>query len=319
MQKSENKYFIFDRPKKYNFKFFLKYVCITILNFFYHVWVRIGSPKETSKTYTVSICAIFKNEGPYLFEWIEFCRTIGIDHFYLYNNNSTDDFLNVLQPYIESKVVTLIDWPQRQGQIAAYQDCIKNFSSETNWLGFIDIDEFIVPIHDNNIKTYLKKFSRYPSVKLYWQVFGTSGYVERNIKSSILSDFIVCWRKHDEVGKCFYNTAFKFKPNIPQNKGLHHSLWGTHNGINIPPVNCFGAFSNRGIEKATTSDFPIQVNHYFTKSFNEYIQKTSKGDVYYKKNPHTLAYFYRHEMYCGKVDYSAYKYLLKVKQVLMGN
>lgn len=316
MKKSENKYFIFDHPQKYNFRFILKYVFITIINFFYHLWLHVNAPKIVSKKYIVSVCAIFKDEAPYLQEWIEFCRTIGVDHFYLYNNNSVDDFMNILQPYIKDEIVTLIDWPQNQQQMQAYLNCIERFSGETNWIGFIDIDEFIVPIHDNNIKNYLYKFSKYPSVKLYWQVFGTSGYLTRDITSPVVADFTVCWRKHDEVGKCFYNTAFDFNPNVSQNKGFHHSFWGVHNGINIPPVNCFGAFSNRGIEKANTTDFPIQINHYFTKSLNEYVHKASKGDVYYKKNPHDFSYFYRHEMCSGEVDYHAYKYLVKVKQVL---
>ena len=67
---------------------------------------------------------------------------------------------------------------------------------------------------------------------------------------------------------------------------------------------------------AKTSDFPIQINHYFTKSYKEYAMKRAKGDVYFKINPHDEAYFYEHEMKCTSTDYSAYKYLIKLKHKL---
>ena len=44
--------------------------------------------------------------------------------------------------------------------------------------------------------------------------------------------------------------------------------------------------------------------------------KCAKGDVYFENNPHDEAYFYRHEMRCTSVDYSAYKYLNKLKLVM---
>ena len=51
-----------------------------------------------------------------------------------------------------------------------------------------------------------------------------------------------------------------------------------------------------------------------TKSFDEYVEKRAKGDVYYEVNPHDEEYFYAHEMRCRTVDYSAYKYLIKLKR-----
>lgn len=41
--------------------------------------------------------------------------------------------------------------------------------------------------------------------------------------------------------------------------------------------------------------------------------KRGKGDVYFKINPHDEDYFYEHEMKCTSTDYSAYKYLIKLK------
>jgi hypothetical protein len=38
----------------------------------------------------IGVCAIFKDEAPYLLEWIAFHRMVGIDLLVLYDNGSTD-------------------------------------------------------------------------------------------------------------------------------------------------------------------------------------------------------------------------------------
>jgi hypothetical protein len=57
----------------------------------------------------VGIAAVFNDEAPYLKEWIDYHRLIGVKHFYLYNHSSTDDYQNVLKPYIDEELVDLIE------------------------------------------------------------------------------------------------------------------------------------------------------------------------------------------------------------------
>ncbi len=59
----------------------------------------------------LAVAAIFRNEAPYLAEWIEFHRLVGVEKFYLFNNLSADEYLTVLQPYIDDDIVELIEWP----------------------------------------------------------------------------------------------------------------------------------------------------------------------------------------------------------------
>ncbi len=137
------------------------------------------------KKYQVCATAIFKNEAPYLKEWIEYNRLIGVEHFYLYNNESDDHYLTVLAPYIKSGIVTLTDWvngPEYNvtyawvlaTQMPAYEHAIKTFGHETKWLAVIDVDEFILPITSYKINDLLDKYEAYPGLLIYWQLYGTS-------------------------------------------------------------------------------------------------------------------------------------------------
>lgn len=311
----EDKYFIFDSPHRTDIKAKVKLAIQKAKSCIYKLYLNCNPVKErVNAKYNVSICAIFKNEASYLKEWLEFNHIVGIEHFYMYNNNSEDNFREILAPYIEKGMVTLVEWPHNQQQMQAYKDCIRKYSHETRWMGFIDIDEFIVPKSTDNIYDFLKPFEKNRgSVNIYWRLYGSSGLKKRDINGLVVEDFTVCWPKYCDIGKCFYNTAYGFDDVTEKNSVLHHWFWANVRGKNLPPVNVFDYVSTPRNNNAKTNEFPIQINHYFTKSYEEYAIKRSKGDVYFITNPHDEEYFFEHEMKCIGVDYSAYKYLIKLK------
>lgn len=148
--------------------------------------------------YELSICAIFKNDAPYLKEWIEYHKLVGVDHFYLYNNGSTDGYKRVLRPYVERKEVTLIEWPDQKReewdhfnawvwttQLTAYEDAFQRASGVSRWVAPIDTDEFIVPVKDEKITAVLKRYEESPALCVYWKLYGTSS-VSHLPKKSLL-------------------------------------------------------------------------------------------------------------------------------------
>jgi hypothetical protein len=316
----ENKHFIFDRPMPISMKGFIEYIGFSVLDIYHRCRMNIFCPKtEQSKKYRVAICAMFKNEGFYLKEWIEFHKIVGIEHFYLYNNFSDDNYLEILQPYIISNLVTLIDWPVPQGQIPAYTDCFEKYSGESQWIGMIDIDEFIVPVKYENIYTFLKPFEKKRgSVLIYWKNFGTNGFITRDYrKNLVIEDFTVCWRKHVNIGKCFINT--NFTPAISKQYLVHHEAWTSRNGKIFPPVNCddhIAIFNKYNIIKSQV--MPIQINHYLVKSLEEFEMKNSKGDSFFKNHSGKQKYL-TYEKHNTSVDYNAYKFLMQLKQNIHQN
>ena len=55
--------------------------------------------------YDLAVTAILKDEGHYLKEWLDYHLLAGVDHFYLYNNDSTDNQAEVAAPYVKAGLV----------------------------------------------------------------------------------------------------------------------------------------------------------------------------------------------------------------------
>jgi len=144
---------------------------------------------KKTKKYNLSMCAFFKNEAKSLKEWLEYHLVVGVDHFYLYNNGSYDQFREILNPYIKRGVVTLIYWPdlieaQKKDKtwmwvlstlISAYENAIKiRTANETKWLVFADVNEFLVPIEAKKLSEVLEKYGRYPGIIIPMDFFDAS-------------------------------------------------------------------------------------------------------------------------------------------------
>jgi hypothetical protein len=156
-----------------------------IMQSFCGVKSQLLAAKEKHKKfkYDLVICALFRNEELYMKEWIEFHKLIGVQHFYLYDNGSTDRSLEILQPYIEAKLVDVFPWPLETSnqqdnlhrlQLPVYRHALEIVKHKAKWAAFIDIDEFIFPVQKDNLLDVLKQYSQYGGLTANWQMYGTS-------------------------------------------------------------------------------------------------------------------------------------------------
>jgi hypothetical protein len=124
----------------------------------------------------LAVCAIYRDEAPYLREWIEFHRLVGAERFFLYDNRSRDDHRAVLAPYVSGGIVELIDWPQFPGQCAAFSDCLERHRDDARWIAFLDIDEFLFSPTFRPLPQILSDYEQYPGVGVNFALFGSSGH-----------------------------------------------------------------------------------------------------------------------------------------------
>lgn len=280
---------------------FIKYLRLLFNNCFIRLFFR--NKEEQKKSY-VSVCAIFKNEAKYLKEWIDYHLIVGVDHFYLYNNYSDDNYEKVLKPYIQRQLVTLIQWDMPAGQIPAYNDCLKRFGDDSSWIGFIDLDEFVTPLKFTNIPDWLKQFAKFPCVMCFWKMFSSSGLLKEDKEKPVVEQFFLAQEKHTSP-KMFFNTRFR---NWLASENFLHSCRLKFFGRVCPQYPHLFMY---GSEKLR--DPEIQINHYFNKSLAYYIEKKIPVGMADRAGFRTMDLFWDCENLAVVPDYSAWRFLIRLK------
>lgn len=127
----------------------------------------------------LSLCMNFKNESPYLKEWIDYHLNIGIEHFYLFDNDSTDEYLKILEPYRNKKLVTLHSSKKNPIKPFVYEYVLNTYRNDTRWLGFLDCDEFLCPTNKDDVREIFIEYEKFPGVGINWKMFGNNGHIKK--------------------------------------------------------------------------------------------------------------------------------------------
>ena len=219
---------------------------------------------------------MFKNEARYLKEWIEYHRIQGVEKFYLYNNESTDEFLSILEPYIEKDIVSLTAWPTPNRsknhvnvQKKAYNQALKKDDNQSVWMAFIDIDEFIVPTKATNLVSYLHQFDynqEVGSIAINWQLYGTSNIEKLDKEALVTENFVMKGHRDCYFGKILSNKHIKsiVKPKACKSMTIHYP--------NLLPG--YREYPGDQVQKSMSRPVnveQIRVNHYWTRDEDFFI------------------------------------------------
>lgn len=128
---------------------------------------------------THGVVAIVKDERPYLVEWVAWYRLLGFDRLTLYSNDCSDGTDRLLDAMAEKGLVTHRRWPSREGvsaQASAYADAVAR--CDTEWMLFVDADEFLHLAQDAGIAGFMARFGAdVGAVAINWRIFGSSGHL----------------------------------------------------------------------------------------------------------------------------------------------
>ena len=314
LKMTENKRLILGNTRDYDVIYLLYYLILVIYDWFAKLWLLLFPARIIEKKYMFSLCTCFKNEASNLKEWVEYHKLIGVDHFYLYNNNSTDNYMDVLTPYIEDGSVTLVDFPQSPIQPHCYEHWINTYRQESSWLAMTDIDEYLVPLKDNNIKDWLNKWKKYPVIQIYWKMFGASGKIEHDNSRLNTEQYTNSWPKLYDCGKIIFNTNYDINISF----GMMHHTMACCNGLKIAPVNVWRKMVMFGINRHCSREVDIQINHYWSRAYEKYVEKLGKGDSAYSNNWKNFDTFLWHEQHNTSVDMTIYRFMVQLKLKMNG-
>jgi len=218
--------------------------------------------------YFLSLCAIIKDENN-LIEFILYHWLIGVEHFYIYDNDSNPSIKNILDNYIFKKICTIIEFPGKAQQINAYNHCIKNFGDKTKWLCIIDGDEYILPKKHMSLKEFLLEYDNYHAIGINWVFFGTSFHEKKQV-GFIIDNYRYCSDKQDKHIKSIFKPKY-----IKYCYNQHYvELYDPLKYVDPKKNIIYGPYNN--IENSNI----IQINHYFTKSFEDLYEKHNRGKAY---------------------------------------
>lgn len=258
----------------------------------------------------LSIVTILKCEGPYLKEWLDYHLLAGVNHFYLYDNESPDNQSEVAKPYVEAGLVDYFPFPGNRMQMVAYNDAVKRFKFQSRYMAFLDGDEFIYPkfnkidlrpvIGGGIIELVDEILSHDPNaagLAINWQVFGSNNLEKADYSRGVLERF-TRRASNDWEGNTLVKTiANPLTINNIVNPHYAKYFEGKYaineNGDKVPKsVNRANA---EAFNDPVTYD-KIVINHYHTKSREEYKVKRQRGLAdQIAKDPYPERQFTRHD------------------------
>jgi len=279
---------------------------------------KLAELAQNTPLYECAICLIIRDENEYLKEWFEWHIGQGVQHFYIYDHGSVEpvaDFVQSLDSYISDRV-TVIDHSgsHANAQHEAYNGCLKRFGHETRWLGFIDSDEMVRIKDGKKLPDFLAEFTDYAGLFMPWVVYNANGQKdktgapcrERFTREAPKEMWL-------DIGKVFVQPSL-----------MHYMM--IHNGIpaeGFAVVDALGEpFEEASISKPGVSGERICVDHYYTKSHQEWLEKISRGacdpnysrryDEFFHYNPDLVEY---REKIIPIQEYEvSKKYLMQIKQ-----
>lgn len=224
--------------------------------------------------YKASICAIVKDEGRYIREWLSYHSAIGFEHFFIFDNESTDDTSDALRLAQNKGICSYQPWPSTRGprpQLSAYKTGLQLARQETEWLAFIDADEFINLKKHRSIGDFLTSYSDADAIGINWRIFGSSseiGYRPKLVMERFRYASPVLFGANHHI-KTIAKTSALVKPFIHTHNLVDGSVF-----LNADRTLLKGFPAAR--QDAVSHDI-IQINHYFTKSYEEWCAKKARG------------------------------------------
>lgn len=218
-----------------------------------------NQPKKFKYYLSLTICV--KDEGDYILEWLEYYLLQGVEHFYIYNNNGTDNTKDIIKSYIDKGIVTWIEYPGLKMQAPIYNDAVNKYKNQTRWMGFIDADEFIVPLKHKTLAEAFKDYEDYSQVLMHWVCYGNSGHKYKT-EGLVIERFT----KHEAGISRSTKAIVNPRAVLWVDVHAHEVLGDTVN-----------EYKQKLYKKSEPTADIFQINHYVVKSDEEFLKKKKKG------------------------------------------
>ncbi|MBR1600194.1 MAG: glycosyltransferase family 92 protein, partial [Alphaproteobacteria bacterium] len=215
---------------------------------------------------------------------------------------------HILLPYISQGIVIYRYYPGKAMQMPCYNEFLQEYGDKNEWVAFVDIDEFIIPMENATIPEFLADYKEYPGVGINWVSYDSNGH-KKKPEGGVLENYT---RVHyDENLVPFHLIKSISQPcRISKIINPHFCLYKNNElAVNENKEPIGGELKAR----AYISPFSvnkIRINHYYCKSKEEAEAKVMRGtsdDGRRKDIPADTINFPDY-----KYDYTAYKFVTQL-------
>lgn len=237
------------------------------------------SPEISGAGLRLAIGAIFKNEGPYILEWVAFHRAVGVDRFFIADNASDDGSSDFLAALDRAGIVTHIPFPGTPGrapQLPAYAEILRRHGGDADLVAFVDADEFLVPADPaTSLRPALAALAARPevgAVAVNWALYGSSG--EETARDGLVIERFVARAARDTLFNRHYKSivrpaAVAGTHETPHLFRLRRGYATVHaDGSPAEPYDARHHGLSRDVAWA-----PVRINHYVVKSREEFFER----------------------------------------------
>lgn len=225
-----------------------------------------------------SVLTIVKNEARYIQEFILFYQATGADRIYIYDNDSSDHLMDVIEPYIQSGLVIYTKWPGEVVQTAAYRDAFRRTAQCTKWMAVVDADEFLYS-PKGNMKEQLRQYEAFPGVCANWITFGPNGHEKRpeglvmdNYTKALSWESVVNCHVKSIVQParvaCMYHTHYAVYK--------HGEYAVDEEKVPVDHTHSYIPVDGRAFTEKNKREI-FRINHYVTRSMEDLLEKCSRG------------------------------------------
>lgn len=220
----------------------------------------------------LTLAAIARDENEYIPEWIDFHRRIGFNRIIIYDNESAVPVSSLVGR--DENAVIVRDWPNVQGQapqISAYTDCLQNDQGASEWLMFLDLDEFLNLKFSPDVRDFTHRHSQSHAIAVNWRLFGSSGEVVKR-PGRVTERFV--WAAHEGFSTNAHVKTI-FRPEMVVEARVHCPVLAE--GAHLVDASGRSIIGSGDVLLHQIDLSKAQVNHYFTKSRQEFEAKRARG------------------------------------------
>lgn len=212
-----------------------------------------------------------KDEARYIPEYVEFHLLQGFDHFIFYDNNSKDNLLEVISPYIENGLVEIREYPNyvnNRHNFWLMDFCNNEQKGKTKWLHYHALDERLFCPDGRKVSDLLTEYEDYGGLAVAWIYLNSSGH-EKRPEGLIIDNFVTALEDHEYHIKTIVNTEHVTHDiGCPHNFRYKNGKFTVDEKYNVV-VDAFNP-TFYSYEK-------IKLHHYVTMSKEEFEIKMNKG------------------------------------------